>query len=109
MNTLFNSSDIYLVSPMIALFLISLIPIAMKVIRGNVEQSPIVTLTQGLIGIVIAIGLLVIFGGAGKTAFNNALVFDGITQWMGVIAMLAAGASMVLMFENPQKAISFLN
>lgn len=101
MNTYFNASDIYLISPMIALFLISLFPIGIKVLRGNVEQNPVVTLTQGLIGIVLAIGLLIIFGGAGKTAFNNSLVFDGITQWMGVVAMAAAGGAMILMFENP--------
>jgi NADH-quinone oxidoreductase subunit N len=29
------------------------------------------------------------------------LVFDGVTQWMGVIALAAAGGSMVMMYENP--------
>jgi NADH-quinone oxidoreductase subunit N len=94
-------ADILLISPMIALFLASLIPISIKVIRGNVEQHPLATLTQALIGIVIAIGLLIVFGGNGKTAFSSMLVFDGVTQWMGVIALAAAGGSMVMMYENP--------
>jgi NADH-quinone oxidoreductase subunit N len=94
-------ADILLVSPMIALFLASLIPLTVKVLRGNREQSPIITLSQALIGIVVSIGLLMVFGGAGKTAFNNGLIFDGVTQWMGAIALLAAGVSMIMMYENP--------
>lgn len=94
-------SDILLVSPMIALFLASLIPITIKVLRGNVEQPPLATLAQGLVGIVAAIGLLLVFGGPGKTAFNDSLIFDGVTQWMGIIAIAAAGGSMILMYENP--------
>lgn len=94
-------SDILLVSPMIALFLASLVPITIKVLNGNQEQRPLATLAQGLIGMVAAMGLLVVFGGPGKTAFNNSLIFDGVTQWMGIIAIGAAAASMVLMYENP--------
>ncbi len=101
MNSTVGLSDVLLISPMIALFLASLIPLTLKVLRGNREQNPIATLTQGLIGIVIAIALLMVFGGAGKTAFNNGLIFDGVTQWMSVIALIAAGASMIMMYENP--------
>lgn len=100
MDQFFNTADLYLISPLIALFLVSLIPILYKVIKGNVEQSSSLTLIQGLIGIVLAMGLLIIFGGSGKMAFNNSLVFDGITTWMGVIALGAAGASLILMYEN---------
>ncbi len=80
MNINIGLSDILLmISPMIALFLASLIPITVKVLRGNREQRyALVTLSQALIGIVIAIGLLIVFGGAGKTAFNNGLIFDGV-------------------------------
>ncbi len=101
MNTYVGLSDILLVSPMIALFLASLIPITIKVLRGNQEQPAIATLTQGLLGLVVAVGLMCVFGGAGKSAFSNALVFDGVTQWMGIIALAAAGGSMVMMYENP--------
>lgn len=101
MNTYVGLSDILLVSPMIALFFASLIPITIKVLRGNQEQPAIATLTQGLLGLVVAVGLMCVFGGAGKSAFSNALVFDGVTQWMGIIALAAAGGSMVMMYENP--------
>ncbi len=99
MNTML--ADILLVSPMIALFLFSLIPLSIKVLRGNVEQSPTATIIIGLIGLFLTAGLLIVFGGSGKTAFNGQLVFDGLTQWMGLIAVMAAGGSMVLMYENP--------
>lgn len=101
MNIKIGLSDMLLISPMIALFLTSLIPITAKVLRGNREQAPIATLSQALMGIVLAIGLLIIFGGAGKTAFNNSLIFDGVTQWLGVIALAAVGSAMVMMYENP--------
>ena len=94
-------NDILLVSPMIALFIASLVPISVKVLRGNQEQPALATLSQGLFGIVIAIALLLVFGGPGKTAFNNSLIMDGVTQWMGIIALASAGAAMILMYENP--------
>lgn len=99
MNTML--ADILLVSPLIALFLFSLIPLAIKVLRGNVEQSPTATIIIGLIGLFATACLLIVFGGSGKTAFHGQLVFDGLTQWMGLIAVMAAGGSMVLMYENP--------
>lgn len=101
MNINIGLSDILLISPMIALFLVSLVPITTKVLRGNREQAPMATLAQGLIGIVIAIVLMTVFGGAGKTAFVNSLIFDGVTQWMGVIALASAGVAMIMMYENP--------
>lgn len=101
MNITYGLSDILLVSPLIALFLMSLVPLTIKVLRGNVEQRPLATLAQGLIGVFMAMGLLLVFGGPGKTAFNNSLIFDGVTQWLGIIAMGATGAAMVLMYENP--------
>ncbi|UXR65768.1 NADH-quinone oxidoreductase subunit N [Bdellovibrio bacteriovorus] len=101
MNINIGLSDILLISPMIALFLASLLPITTKVLRGNREQHSLITLSQALIGIVVAVVLLVVFGGADKTAFNNGLIFDGVTQWMGIISLAAAGAAMVMMYENP--------
>lgn len=101
MKFLVNMGDVLLVTPMIVLFLASLIPITIKVLKGNVEQKPIATLAQALLGIIAAAGLLIVFGGTGKTAFNETLIFDGITQWTGLIALAAAAGSLVLMYENP--------
>lgn len=101
MNVTVGLSDILLISPMIALFLVSLLPITVKVLRGNKEQPGIATLTQGLLGLILAAGLMVVFGGSGQTAFNGSLLFDGLSQWMSLIALAAVGSAMVLMYENP--------
>ncbi len=95
--------DITLIMPMITVFLTSLIPITIKVLRGNREQAPLATLIQALSGLLIACGLLVVVGSIadGAAAFNNTLLFDPITQWIGALAIVAAGASMVMMYENP--------
>ena len=100
MNLTVGLSDILLISPMIALFGFSLLPLASKVLAGNKEQNTAATLIVALIGLVVSGGLLVVFGGADKTAFNGQLLFDGLTQWAGIIALVAAGAGLVLMYEN---------
>jgi NADH-quinone oxidoreductase subunit N len=103
MNSSVALLDILKVSPMIALFLVSLIPITVKVLRGNVEQAPMATLIQGMGGIVAAIVLMFFVHEVfmGLPAFSNALVFDGVTKWMGLIALFAAGGSLLLMYDNP--------
>lgn len=94
-------TDILLISPMIVLFLFSLIPLTIKVLRGNVEQSPAATVIISLIGLALAAGLLIVFGGSDKVVFNNQLLFDGLTKWTGLIAIIAAAGSLILMYENP--------
>lgn len=100
-------SDLLLISPMIILFLFSLLPITIKILKGNKEPSPTSTIIEALVGLAVAAALLIIFGGAGQpmqtvpSAFNGQLVFDGLTQWMGLIAVIAGAGGMILMYENP--------
>jgi NADH-quinone oxidoreductase subunit N len=101
MNITIGYTDLLLISPMIVLFITSLVPITTKVLRGNIEAHPAINLSLALIGILTAIVLLIIPAGAGTPAFNNSLVFDGITLWMGVIGLASAGISMIMMYENP--------
>lgn len=98
--------DILIVSPFIALFLASLIPITAKVLRGNVEQPPIATLTQGLGGFLGAcILLLTVFVLIGRrespTAFAEVLVLDGLTLCIGLLALLVGAGALLLMHDNP--------
>lgn len=103
MNSATALLDVLKVSPMIVLFLVSLIPITVKVLRGNVEQAPMATLIQGLGGIFAAIVLMFFVHEVfmGLPAFSNALVFDGVTKWMGLIALFAAAGALMLMYDNP--------
>ena len=55
----FSLVDFLLVSPAIALFLFSCVPLLFKVLRGNQEQNPFATLIYAYIGIVIAAGFTV--------------------------------------------------
>ncbi len=93
-------SDLLLVLPLITLFLSSLMPITFKVLRGNKEQPPLATLCQGLAGLILSAGLLVIFSGDGQTAFYKALIFDGLNMWIGVAALGITAAALVLSYEN---------
>lgn len=101
MENLPGLTDVLLISPMIALFLFSLIPLTIKVLRGNKEQNPAATVIISLIGLSLAAGLLVVFGGSDKVVFNNQLLFDGLTMWTGLIAIIAAAAGLIMMYENP--------
>jgi NADH-quinone oxidoreductase subunit N len=100
MNNSIGLSDILLISPLIVLFLFSLIPLTGKVLNNNKEQNPASSLIVSLIGLCVAGGLLVVFGGSDQTAFNGQLLFDGLTQWAGLIALLAAAGGLVMMYEN---------
>lgn len=101
MNFNVGFDDLLLVSPMIVLFLASLLPITIKVLRGNHEQPPVATLIQGVLGILTAIVLLMIVSGSGAEAFSGALVFDGVTKWLGGVMLAMGGVSLMLMYDNP--------
>ncbi len=101
MTAEFNPADLLLISPLIALFLTSLIPITVKVLRGNREMPAVGTLTVSLTGMMVAAFLLLIFSDSNQTAFHRTLIFDGVTQWVGLIALISAAFSMVMMYENP--------
>jgi NADH-quinone oxidoreductase subunit N len=94
-------ADIIRISPLIAIFLSSLIPLTSKLFNNNKEPSNLITLIQGIGGLIIGLVLLTVVGGSGETAFNKALVFDSITLWMGIIAIGSAGAAIIMMYENP--------
>ena len=62
MDIQFHPFDFLLVAPALALFLLSLIPLLTKVIRGNRELNPFATLIYGYIGVVIAVSFAIYSG-----------------------------------------------
>lgn len=92
--------DIIRISPMIAIFIASLLPITTKVLSGNKEPNNLVTLIQGIAGLIIGLVMLTIVGGSGELAFSKSLVFDSITLWMGSLAILSAMGAIIMMYEN---------
>jgi len=106
MTTTIGIADVIRISPMIALFLSSLIPITIKVLRGNREQSSEATLFQGLGGLVAtAILYMTVYSRVGDSqdpmAFANALVIDGVSFWIGMIALVSSAVALLLMHDNP--------
>ena len=96
----FQLIDLLLVSPAIALFVASLIPLLIKVVRGNHEQNPFATICHGLMGLVAATGLTFANIGVNKLAFADALVFDGISYWSSLIVILVTAFSLIYAREN---------
>lgn len=92
--------DILRVAPLIVLFLTSLLPILIKVLRGK-ESNPIVPLAIGIVGISMSAMLMWIFAGTGQTVFSRALIFDGLTFWTGLVALLLTLGALVLSYESP--------
>ncbi len=93
--------DILRVAPLIILFLTSLIPITIKVSRGNKEPNSLVALSIGVVGVTISAMLLWIFAGHGQTAFSKALIFDGLTFWVGSSALIVTIGALLLAYESP--------
>lgn len=92
--------DFLLVSPAIALFIVSLIPLAIKVLRGNEEQNAFATLLYGYMGVIVAGGLMVATFGMNQAAFENALVFDGISSIAGMVVLLMTAIGMTFARDN---------
>jgi NADH-quinone oxidoreductase subunit N len=93
--------DLLRVAPLIVLFLTSLIPITIKVLRGNKEPNALVALAVGVVGIVTSAMLMWIFAGQGQMAFAKALIFDGLAFWVGSVALIVTLGALVLAYESP--------
>ena len=93
-------ADVIRISPMIAIFIASLLPITTKVLSGNKEPNNLVTLIQGIAGLIIGLVLLTVVAGSGELAFSKSLVFDSVTLWMGSLAILSATGAIIMMYEN---------
>lgn len=106
MNIVISLRDLFSVTPLIALFLASLIPITVKVLNGNEEQSPAGTLWQGIGGLLASAILLMtvyilVHDQELKTAFDGALIMDGKTVAVGILTLLIGCVSLFLMYDNP--------
>ena len=103
----FNPADLIVVSPLIVLFVTSLIPISVKAFRGQ-EMNPFVSLVWSIVGVVGAAGLNIsLVNGYWKlssmnfiTAFSDGLVVDGISVWSAYVLYIVAGFVLMQLYEN---------
>jgi len=96
----FSFIDFMLVGPAVALFFFSCVPLLIKVLRGNVEQNSLATLIYAFLGIVAALGFTFTMMGTERTAFDGALVFDGISSFTTVIVLLITGVALTFMRDS---------
>jgi NADH-quinone oxidoreductase subunit N len=104
----FNLSDLIVVSPLICLFIASLIPITVKAFRNGEEMNPFTSLMYGTFGLVGAAALtLSAVKGYWKIselnfveAFSKAIVIDGITVWSSYIIFVVVGFCLFLVYDS---------
>ncbi|MEZ4870957.1 MAG: NADH-quinone oxidoreductase subunit N [Bdellovibrionales bacterium] len=102
--------DIFYISPIIALFIFSLVPILVKVINNNKEPSSLFTTIIPVIGgglsafFSMAASLYILGDPEIKTsplAFSGALVMDGISLWTSFIVAIILCMIILISKENP--------
>lgn len=100
MEVKFSMLDLLLVSPAIALLVASLIPITIKVFRGNREQNPFATIIWAFIGLLTSAGLAILTYDVSSSAFSNALVFDGISTLSNLLIIFVTGFTLLYARES---------
>jgi NADH-quinone oxidoreductase subunit N len=92
--------DIVVVLPITVLFLVSLIPIMIKVFRGNREPNPISTLAYNFAGLMFAALFTGAMSGGQSLAFSQAIVFDGVSTWGSCLVYLIAAVGLMLSYDH---------
>lgn len=103
----FNLTELLVISPLVALFIGSIIPISVKAFRGQ-EMSPFASLFAAIVAVITAAGLNITFvSGFWKfsglnymTVFSGSLVVDGIAVWAAYVIYIVTGFVLMLLYEN---------
>ncbi|MCB0420295.1 MAG: NADH-quinone oxidoreductase subunit N [Bdellovibrionales bacterium] len=96
----FQIIDFLVATPMIALFVASILPLFFKVLKGNKELNPVFVLGCAFIGIISSGGLTITLNASTTYAFSKALVFDGISIWTNITILFVTGFSLLYSREN---------
>ncbi|OQW52445.1 MAG: hypothetical protein A4S09_08815 [Proteobacteria bacterium SG_bin7] len=100
MNIQIPGLDLVLVGPIFALFFFSLMPITQRIFRKKDEQSPMLSVGWGLVGITAAAAFLDLSLGIKKYAFYKAIVFDGVSIAAATVILALGVATLFLMRDN---------
>ena len=102
MNFNIQLEDLVSIAPEIILFITSLIPLTIKVIRGNEEPNSFASLSYVIVGALSAAGIaasLLPKQGA-SYHFSNALVMDGVSLFITVIVCIILVVAAIMAREN---------
>lgn len=96
-----SGHELWLISPLIILFLTSLVPITIKVFNGNKEQPASATFIEVCAGILIAMGVVYFqWDNVEEFKFFETIVFDGLSSWTNILTLLVGLGTLFLSFRN---------
>lgn len=102
-SSLFPMEDLVCIIPLALIFLASLVPLTLKVCRGNKESHPTAAVLYGFIGLIAALlSSLILYSNQSKAfyAFSEALVFDGLSAFSTVMVALVTGIALLFSREH---------
>lgn len=92
--------DLVVVIPISVLFIVSFLPLLIKVFRGNQEPNPLLPLCYGFAGLVFATGFTAAMSGGQKTAFTNAIILDGASVWSSCLIYFLTAVGLMLAYDH---------
>ncbi len=98
--------EIFLVSPAIALFVLSLLPLTIKVLRGNQEPPKSLVLLTGVFALIVSLALNVItynnviVAQNSLMAFSNSLIFSTNSYWAVNLCLLFSIPALMLCYSH---------
>lgn len=93
--------EMFLIAPMLALFIASMVPLTIKLINKGKEQPPVASLIQALCGVVVAFILIMSHIHEDSTAiFYRAIMVDGFANAGGVLVLCLTTISLLIGFNN---------
>ena len=104
----FNLGELIVVSPLIILFLTSIVPISYKAFNNGKEMSPFKAMAWCMVGLVGAAGLTLsavngfwkISGLNAVEVFSKSLIIDGITVWSCYIIYVVVGFCLLMLYDS---------
>ncbi len=102
-NTILPLKDILCVLPLIIIFLASIMPISLKVLRGNKEPNPTAVVGYGLVGLFGALVTSIsLFSNNpdGFYAYSKTVLFDGMALFATVMICIITGIALVMSREH---------
>lgn len=103
MDIQFNIAELYMIAPMLCLFVASIIPLTLKVLRGNRELNPTATIGYATAGILSSLMLTFSMYSQNMEAvslFRDALVVDGISIFAALITLIATFFALLFSRES---------
>ncbi len=102
------SKDISLIAPLIVLFLFSIVPITVKVMRGNREIPYFASIIWAFLGLLGASGLtfswvnstLRLSGKPYILGFSNMIIIDGMGIWLSYLIYFLAGVALLMAYDH---------